>query len=116
MRYLMMLFLPVVFLLILGAFWQKFDTDAEMYEDGFFEYRLHRYEHDFLHRIPYWVMAVLLLIIINGIYVIKWMKMRISWSRTGVTVDPVPLRLIGLNLFLCPMLIVLHMVLRSMKI
>ncbi len=115
MRFVLGLFLPIVFLLILGAFWQKFDTDADLHDDGFFNYRLHEYERDYLSRIPYWVMAVLFVLIVNGVFLVRWMRLRVRWGRTGVEIDPVPLRLIGLNLFLCPMMIVLHMVLRSIQ-
>lgn len=115
MRFLLLLFLPVVFLLFLGFLWENFDTESELHEDGFFQFRLHESRRDGLYRVPYWIMATLFLLIVNGIYLIKWMRFSLKWGSDGITVDPVPLRLIGLNFFLCPLLIVAHIFLRSVK-
>lgn len=97
---------PIVLLFALGGLWQSYDVRSiEDSSLGFFNYRLHS---DPVAGLPFWLLALLLLCMVNGIFML--FSTFLSWNSEGV--DYGPLRMIGLNLFACPACIFIHMAVR----
>ena len=106
-------FIPIIFLVAFGLIWQICDQSAADRGDGFFQYR---FRIDPIHNVPYWLVALGLQFIINGLFWIKWMLLKVNWGSKGFDVSIHPVKLIGLQLILVPLLTFLQIVVRTYNI
>jgi len=91
--------------------WQFADRSAAANDRGFFQYK---FQSKGLGNIPYWLVALALFFIVNGLFLIKFVPSVLSGS--GGHFDPFPAlfaSFIILNLLLIPILVVGVVVVRG---